>query len=108
MHARAQNLSRRDLAPVSCRGVRILQYWGELRLGLVVGQLLYGAISLRTKEHFSMDTVQRKITKQKPPRWFRILRYNFNCLWYHVLMPVGMPEDEFSKMIRESRERRKK
>ncbi len=37
---------------------------------------------------------------KKLPRWIRIIRYNFNCMWFHVLMPVGMPEDEFSKQIK--------
>ena len=61
---------------------------------------------LGKKEHFSMAPARKKTTKKKPPRWFRILRYNFNCMWYHVLMPVGMPEDDFSKMIRENRKKR--
>ncbi len=59
-----------------------------------------------TKEHFGMAAAHRNTTKKKPPRWFRILRYNVNCMWYHVLMPVGMPEDDFSKMIRENRKKR--
>ncbi len=40
------------------------------------------------------------MSKNKLPRWIRILRYSFNCMWYHVLFPVGMPEDEFSKNIK--------
>jgi len=31
--------------------------------------------------------------KKKLPRWYRILRYNINCLWYHVIMPLGVEED---------------
>lgn len=34
---------------------------------------------------------------KKLPRWIRIARYNVNFIWYHVVMPVGMPEDEFTK-----------
>lgn len=40
------------------------------------------------------------LRKYKLPRWFRLIRYGFNCMWYHVLMPVGMHEDDFSKSIR--------
>lgn len=40
------------------------------------------------------------MNKQKLPRWIRIIRYNLNCIWYHVLIPVGMPVDDFSKQIR--------
>ena len=35
--------------------------------------------------------------KSKSPRRFRIIRYYFNCLWYHVLFPLGVEEDEFTK-----------
>ena len=44
---------------------------------------------------FSMVTKKKKF-----PRWIRIISYNFNCIWYHVLMPVGMPEDDFSKQTK--------
>lgn len=40
------------------------------------------------------------MAKRVFPRWFRIIRYNFNCLWFHVLFPIGMPEDEFSKHVK--------
>ena len=40
------------------------------------------------------------MSKKKLPRWIRILRYNLNCIWFHVLMPVGMPEDDFSKHMK--------
>ncbi|WP_181897155.1 hypothetical protein [Winogradskyella pacifica] len=30
-------------------------------------------------------------------RALRILRYYLNCLWYHVIFPLGIEEDEFTK-----------
>lgn len=38
--------------------------------------------------------------QRKCPRGYRLLRYVYNCMWYHVLFPVGMPEDGFSKNTR--------
>lgn len=48
------------------------------------------------------------MNKIRLPRWVRIIRYNLNCIWYHVLMPVGMPEDEFSKMMKSKSNRSEK
>ncbi|QLG46632.1 hypothetical protein [Costertonia aggregata] len=39
----------------------------------------------------------RAMVKKKLFRWSRIIRYSLNHIWNHVLVPVGMPEDEFSK-----------
>ncbi|WP_262493733.1 hypothetical protein [Maribacter dokdonensis] len=38
--------------------------------------------------------------KRKVPRWFRLIRYGLNCMWYHVLMPLGQEDDEFKKSLR--------
>lgn len=35
--------------------------------------------------------------KKKLPRWFRLMRYYINCLWYYVLFPLGAEETEFQK-----------
>ena len=35
--------------------------------------------------------------RKKLPRWFRLLRYGFNCMWYHVLFPLGTKADGFLK-----------
>ena len=33
------------------------------------------------------------MAKSQYPRWLRILKYNMNCMWYHVLFPLGQEED---------------
>ena len=33
------------------------------------------------------------MARNKPPRWYRIMRYGFNCIWYHILFPLGQEED---------------
>nr|WP_321222219.1 hypothetical protein [uncultured Psychroserpens sp.] len=38
--------------------------------------------------------------KKKKPYWYRYLRYTFNCLWYHILFPLGTESDDFSKQWR--------
>jgi hypothetical protein len=38
-----------------------------------------------------------KIYKRKILRAFRIVGYYLNCLWYHVLFPIGTEKDEFEK-----------
>ncbi len=35
--------------------------------------------------------------KSKPPYLYRLLRYYSNCLWYYILFPSGVEEDEFQK-----------
>ena len=40
--------------------------------------------------------------KLKHPRWFRIIRYYLNCLWYYVLFPLGAELDEFSQQLNDS------
>lgn len=35
--------------------------------------------------------------REKLPRWIRLIRYGFNCMWYHVLFPLGTKEDGFIK-----------
>ena len=35
--------------------------------------------------------------KSKLPGWLRLLRFYFKCLWYYVIFPVGVEENEFSK-----------
>jgi len=35
--------------------------------------------------------------KNKLPRWYRIVRWYLNCMWFHVLFPVGIEEDDFMK-----------
>ena len=42
--------------------------------------------------------------KNKLPRWYRIIRYYINCLWYHVLFPLGAKEDDFSKQFKKKNE----
>jgi hypothetical protein len=37
--------------------------------------------------------------KKKLLRWFSIVRYYFNCLWFYVLFPIGDKGDDFAKMI---------
>ena len=37
------------------------------------------------------------MAKNKKPIWLRLIRYQFNCLWYHLLFPVGVEEDDFKK-----------
>ena len=41
--------------------------------------------------------------KTKLPRWIRIVRYYFNCLWYYVLFPLGVEEDDFTKQYRKDK-----
>jgi len=31
--------------------------------------------------------------KNKLRRWWRIVKWSLNSLWYHVLFPVGIEED---------------
>ncbi len=38
------------------------------------------------------------VKKKKLPRWFRMMRYYFNCLWYYVLFPLGIEQDAFTKL----------
>ncbi|PKA97365.1 hypothetical protein B0O79_1020 [Flavobacteriaceae bacterium MAR_2009_75] len=38
--------------------------------------------------------------KRKYPKWYRIIRYNLNCVWYHVLMPLGQENDSFMEEIK--------
>lgn len=37
------------------------------------------------------------MAKNKKPIWLRLIRYQFNYLWYHLLFPVGVEEDDFTK-----------
>ncbi|MBB3125286.1 putative membrane protein [Mesoflavibacter sabulilitoris] len=43
---------------------------------------------------------KKYMKNNKLPRWFRIIRYYFNCLWYHVLFPIGIEEDNFTKQFK--------
>lgn len=47
-----------------------------------------------------MDKPQKKY-----PRWYRIIRYYVNCLWYYVLFPLGAKEDDFSKQFKKKNKR---
>ena len=38
--------------------------------------------------------------KKKLPRWYRIVRYYLNCLWYYVQFPLGVEEDSFTKNMK--------
>jgi hypothetical protein len=40
--------------------------------------------------------------KSRPPYFYRLLRYYFNCLWYYVLFPIGAEEDEFQKNFKQN------
>ena len=35
--------------------------------------------------------------KNKLPYIIRYIRYLIKCLWYYVLFPIGIEQDEFSK-----------
>jgi len=35
--------------------------------------------------------------RNKTPYILRYIRYLFKCLWYYVLFPIGIEQDEFSK-----------
>lgn len=42
----------------------------------------------------------KRVKNKDLPRWFRLLRYGFNCMWYHVLMPLGQKNDPFMDEIK--------
>ena len=42
-----------------------------------------------------LDSLEHE--RKKLPRWVRLIRYGFNCMWYHVLFPLGTKEDGFIK-----------
>jgi len=47
------------------------------------------------------------VSRKKLPYWFRYIRYALNSLWYHVLFPVGVKQDEFSKQFFEDKSKSK-
>jgi len=42
-----------------------------------------------------------KPMKKKLPRWWRIVKWCLDCLWNHVLFPVGQLEDDFMKNLKD-------
>ena len=38
--------------------------------------------------------------KQKKPYLIRLIYYYLKCLWYYVLFPIGIEEDEFTKNLK--------
>ena len=49
---------------------------------------------------FKIEMIKETINRKKIPRWIRIVRYNLNRIWYHILMPLRKGLDEFSKKIK--------
>lgn len=39
--------------------------------------------------------------RKKLPYIIRLIRHYLNCLWYHLLFPLGTDEDEFQKGFKE-------
>tara|TARA_R110002020_G_scaffold475485_1_gene710500 strand:+ start:8113 stop:8397 length:285 start_codon:yes stop_codon:yes gene_type:complete len=66
-------------------------YWLQLT---PIWLLLYPK---KVKYSLKLKITISQMKKNKYPRWFRIIRYNFNCLWYHIIFPLGLEVDDFTK-----------